>query len=90
MGEKFIRGITFVVDNLYVEKDHEIDLFFVHEINAQEIVYLLRQHGKRYDRGLGIVIERAPAPDDLQSGLYYIEIWNKLYMYGTVTPRTEQ
>lgn len=85
MGIKLIRGITYVTDNLYIDNDHVIDLFFVHDINAQEFIHLIKQHGKRYDRGQGIIVERASAPDDPQVGLYYIEIWNQLYMYGTVT-----
>jgi len=89
MGNKFIRGITFVASKLYIDSQHEVSIFFAHEINCQFIVQMLNQYGKRYDRGPGIVIEYAPCPDDPQSGLYYIDIWNKVYMYGTVTPKRD-
>jgi len=86
MGEKFIRGITFVIDGLYIEQDHQIDVYFPHELDASWIIPVLRQHGKMYDRGPGISILRAAAPDDPQNGLYYMEIWNTFCMYGFVEP----
>lgn len=87
MGNKFIRGITFVASKIYIDSQHEVSIFFAHEIDCQFIVQMLNQYGKRYDHGPGLVIKYAPSLDDPQSGLYYIEIWNKVYMYGTVTPK---
>ena len=87
IGNKFIRGITFIASGLYIDSQHEVSIFFAHEMDCQFITKMLNQYGKRYDNRPGILIEYAPCQDDPQSGLYYIEIWNKVYMYGTVTPK---
>ena len=86
MGDKFIRGITFVIDGLYIEHDHYIEINFPHELNTFSINPLLEEHGIEYNCGPGINILRASAPDDLQSGIYYIEIWDMWFLYGFVNP----
>ncbi len=82
MGEKFIRGITFVVDNRYFEPSYKIDIVFQYESNVKNIIQLYKPYFKRFSCGPGIIIDRAVSPNDPQSGIYYIEIWKFWYMYG--------
>ena len=39
-----------------------------------------------YSLGPGLSIVRAVADGDCQSGIYFIEIWGRLHMYGCVAP----
>lgn len=86
MGEKFIRGITYVIDSTYIDSSHKINIYFQEELNASYIHGLLEQYGKKYFCGDGIIIERAVIPEDVQSGIYYIKLWETTYMYGIVEP----
>jgi hypothetical protein len=86
IGEKFIRGITWVIDKRYIEADHEIEIYFFRENLAGAFIEPIRRFGKEYSLGPGIRILRAVAHEDPISGLYLIEIWRKLKMYGSVGP----
>lgn len=84
MGKKFVRGITYVLEQRYIDKQHEIDIFFVHEENAIALMELIRKFGKTYARGAGIIIKRATIPEDPQAGVYAIDMWEQIYMYATI------
>ncbi len=86
MGEKFIRGIIYVLENKYIEPTHQIDIYIREEQDAQQLMELIEKYGKEYSCSGGIIIRRATAEDDYISGVYYIEIWNKFYFYGSITP----
>lgn len=94
-GEKLVRGISYVIDKRYIEVDHKIDIFFVHDKNAQEIIAIIKRFGKEYHRGSGIRIgvvfaSELFSPDDPQNGLFAIDIWGKLRMYASVLPASQQ
>ncbi|MCK5594947.1 hypothetical protein KAI19_02070 [bacterium] len=84
MGRKFIRGITYVINSAYIDSTHKISIYFQNEVNTSYIHELLKEHGEKYSCGKGIIIERAVLPEDVQSGVYYIELWETTYMYGVV------
>jgi len=86
IAEKIIRGITYVINSLYIDSSHHVNIYFQHESTLAYIHELLQKHGQVYSCGKGIVIERAVIPEDAQSGVYHITIWGTLYMYGVVEP----
>ena len=86
IGEKLIRGITWVIDENYIDVDHQIKIYFFHEHLAGPFLEPINRYGKEYSLGPGIRILRAIAKEDPISGLYLIEIWKKLRMYGGVSP----
>jgi len=89
LGEKLVRGITYVKYKRHIDQNHEVDVFFVHEENAQLVVDEIRRFGQEHHCGPGVRISAAFINDDPQSGLFDIEIWGKLRMYAAVLPRKE-
>lgn len=86
IGEKLIRGITWVIDGKYINVDHEIEIYFFREHLAGPFLEPIKRFGKEYSLGPGIRIVRAIAREDPISGLYLIQIWKRLRMYGSVGP----
>ena len=84
IGEKLIRGITWVVDKEYIERKYEIGIHFFHEQDAGHFKEPLKRFGKKYSLGPGICITRAMAHEDHICGLYSLEIWGQFKMYGVV------
>ena len=89
LGEKLVRGVTYVVDGRYIEKDHDVEVFFLRDEAAAPIVAVLQKHGTKYERGPGIKVTRVVPHDMLTSALFAIEIWGKLRMYASVQPSSE-
>lgn len=89
LGEKLVRGITYVKYKRYIDQNHKVDIFFVHEKNAQLVVDEIRRFGREYHCGPGVRIGAAFIQNDPHSGLFDIEIWGKLRMYATVLPKEE-
>ncbi len=90
-GEKLVRGISYVIDRRYIEPNHQIEIFFVYDENAQEITNLIERFGKEYHCGPGITIGVVFAsalfpPDDPQNGLFAIDIWGRLRIYASILP----
>ncbi len=90
IGEKIIRGITWVFDAQYIEKEYKIDIYFFHENMDNPFLQFLNKFGKLYSIEPGIRITRAMAKEDKICGIYSIEIWSQLKMYGTVTLRNNK
>lgn len=86
IGEKLIRGTTWVVDKAYIDTDHSIHIIFPRNPTAGPFFEDLRRFGTLYSLGPGLSIVRAAADGDCQSGIYLIEIWGRLHMYGCVAP----
>lgn len=85
-GEKLIRGITWVISNDYIESNHKIEIYFFREQLAGPFLDPLKKFGRQYSLGPGLRILRAVAHEDPISGLYMIEIYSRLKMYGAVSP----
>lgn len=86
IGEKLIRGTTWVIDKAYIDTDHSIHIIFPSDPTAGPFVEDLRRFGTLHSLGPGLSIVRAAADGDCQSGIYLIKIWGRLHMYGCVAP----
>jgi len=86
IGKKLIRGTTWVLDKTYIDTDHSIHIIFPRTPTAGPYFEDLRRFGRPYSLGPGLNIVRAAADGDCQSGIYLIEIWGRLHMYGCVAP----
>jgi hypothetical protein len=89
LGEKIVRGITYVIDGRFIEKDHKIEVFFLREDAAAPIVALIQRHGNVYECGPGIKVIRAVPEDMLSAAIFIIEIWGRLRMYAAAQPRPD-
>ncbi|MFH1974482.1 MAG: hypothetical protein ABIJ52_02835 [Pseudomonadota bacterium] len=89
-GKKLIRGTTWVLDKKYIEPDYLIDIYFARDPVSFPFYESLARFGKSYSLGPGLMVVRAIAEEDGLSGFYYMEIWRKLFMYGSVTRRKMQ
>lgn len=90
LGEKIVRGITYVVDGRFIEKDHKVEVFFIRDDAAVHIVAQLQQHGTVYEREPGIKVTRVVPHDMPTSALFSIEIWGRLRIYAAVQPLSEE
>lgn len=86
VGEKIVRGTTWVIDKEYIETDHRIQIIFPRDPTSGPFIEDLKRFGKLYSFGPGLSIIRAVADGDRQSGICLIEIWGRLHMYGCVSP----
>ena len=89
LGEKLVRGITYVVDQYFIEKDHKVEIFFLRDEAAEPILSQLQKHGTKYECGPGITVLRAIAHDMPTAALFAIEIWGRLHLYAAVRPLSE-
>ena len=85
IGEKLIRGITWVVDNEYINENYEIEIYIYHELDADFLEEKLNKFGKTYALGPGIQIIRVVTRQDPICGIYSMEIWGQLKIYGIVS-----
>jgi len=85
IGEKIIRGTTWVLEKSYIDKGHRIEIMFPRTPTVGPFFEDLQRFGRLYSLGPGLNILRARA-DDGQSAIYLIEIWGRLHMYGCVAP----
>lgn len=83
---KIVRGMTYL-DGKYIEEDHEIEVFFRHDVDASPFQAFLDRFGKRRHRGPGISVTRAVPQDDPVSGVFEIEIWGRFKAWATVQPK---
>ena len=90
IAKKIIRGITWAIDKKYIEPDYEIKIFFVRDPKRSSFYEPLVKSGKIYSRGPGLMVVQAVAPEDSMSSLYYLEIWQQVFMYGSVTRDKEK
>lgn len=87
IGEKLIRGTTWVIEKAYIDRDHSIHIVFLPNPTAWPSFFEdLKLCGRLYSLGPGLSIVRAATDGDCQSGIYSIEIWGRLHMYGCVAP----
>lgn len=84
LGEKLVRGLTYILDNMLIESDHVVHVLFLHPPDDQPLIDLLNKFGGEYRCGPGIRIRRGITADDPICGVYEVEIWGKLKMYATV------
>jgi len=82
---KVIRGTTWVIDEKYIEPDYEIKIYFVRDPKFSQFYEPLVKFGNTYSLGTGLTVKRAVADADRMSSLYYVEIWQQVFMYGSVT-----
>lgn len=84
LGEKFIRGIYFVLKQRYIPTNYRIEICFAKKEHSDELENLLKQYGAQYHSGPGLLIGIAMVPKDDMSGLYKITIWGKMFFYAFV------
>lgn len=84
VNEKIIRGIVLLEDKRYIEPPFKISFMAVEEASAQPVKDLLIRHGQEYAREPGVRVQRAVAPENQLSSVYFIEIWEQFRMYGSI------
>jgi len=88
LGEKIVRGLTYHFERRFIEKEKEqIDIFFLQDQDAAEIVNLAKRYGESIHRGPGILVTRAVTTDDTRAAIFIIEIWGRLKVYALLQPK---
>jgi hypothetical protein len=86
-AEKVTRGVLYLINNAYVESDHEITIFVPAENVPQQCRQILRQYGKEYSCGPGIHVIMAVCFDDNYSALLEISIWDHFSFCSIISPQ---
>jgi len=84
LGEKLIRGITYVDAQQVISPSYKIQVSFPHEETVADVTRLIRRHGTTEYRGPGVLVERARLPGDKLQALFKITIWGRVRIYGSV------
>lgn len=85
-GVKLVKGITYVLYKKYIESDYKIEIVVAHKEKAIRLIEIVEKYGAQNYCGPGIRIGVANLPDDSKTGVYDIEIWGKLRIYGMSFP----
>jgi len=90
LGKKIVRGLTYHFENRFIENDREeIEVHFVHDRDAVNVVEMAKRFGQSFHRGPGISVIRAIAGDGSNAGIFIVEIWGRVKFYVTLLPRNE-
>jgi hypothetical protein len=61
------------------------DFYLPIEANAIPFEQLLNEFGTTYDRGPGLVVQRAVTTDEEFTSLFKMTFWEQISLYATVT-----
>jgi hypothetical protein len=84
LTDKIVRGITYIEDELLIRPPHRVNMFVFAPENAARVQAVLQKFGTLLERGPGIAVWRAVAPEDGVTSLFALEIWGRLRLYATV------
>jgi len=82
LGEKIVRGITYIAESKYIEKPFRIAIYVVEDNAVAAVLEDIKHYSREYSVGPGIKVLRAIGEDS--SALFYISIWGKFNMYASV------
>ncbi|MDD5467983.1 MAG: hypothetical protein PHS96_09255 [Anaerolineales bacterium] len=87
LGEKIIRGITFISTNKLIGHSYSINVYFLEDEKGRDFVTLVKTRGATHETGPGIKVSYAFTDEGGAASLWYIEIWGRLKLYGAVVPK---
>jgi hypothetical protein len=83
LGEKIVRGITYLSNKVFLDETYNIKVDFIENNKAEAVAKTIEKQGVTNNIGPGILVKYAITSDRVLS-LWLIEIWGKLKMYVTV------
>lgn len=86
LGEKIIRGVTYVEKNIILDKKYKVEIMFLKENIQSEILEIIRKNSKTLHQGPGIIVKIATPDDDSVMGWFEILVWGKIKFYGVILP----
>jgi hypothetical protein len=86
LGEKIVRGLTYILDGTFVMPERAVQIYFVENEQAADVIALIKKNGSRHHRGPGIAAERAIPVDDTALALFMIDIWARVRIFGSILP----
>lgn len=86
LGEKIIRGVTYILKGKILDNNFLIKIFFVQDSFKTEVLDKIRRHTFIYHRGPGIVVGISTPNDNPDCGFFEILIWGRIKFYGVVLP----
>lgn len=84
IGKKFIKGIEYKLENLFLDETFRVEARFCDEETVKDVVKEIRK-GEKYDVASTIKFyRRCYITSSLKAIFYEIRIWDKLTIYGYV------
>jgi len=85
LGEKLVRGATYLFSRIYIEPGHEIITGFFRP-GSNPYLEVLDRFARCMELGPGFRMRRAgDAPEDIACGLFEFVFWNRFDLYSAVT-----
>jgi hypothetical protein len=84
LTDKIVRGVTYIEDGRLIVAPYRVQMFVFTPENAAPIRALVERTGRLLERGPGLSVWRAVAPEDGITSLYALEIWGRLRLYAVV------
>jgi hypothetical protein len=85
MVHKIVRGMFYIHEHKFIEPPYVTDFYLPIEANAIPFEQLLNEFGTTYDRGPGLVVQRAVTTDKEFTSLFKMTFWEQISLYATVT-----
>lgn len=89
LGQKIIRGLTYISTAQLIDYTYSINVYFLEDEKGRDFVALVQRRGATHESGPGIKVSYAFTDEGGVASLWYIEIWGKLKLYGTVIPKQQ-
>jgi hypothetical protein len=86
LGEKLVRGLTYLRVGRLIDHEHEIRIHVVREGAGDDVRALIHSTGSAVQRVPGLLIESAHLADSPEDSVWRITIWGRLVLFATVVP----
>jgi hypothetical protein len=79
--DKLVRGTVWVTERRYIE-GKDVRMSFIRLEDAEEVFQIFERFGELYERGPGIRIRKAVAPELPSEPIFVFDIWNQFRVYA--------
>jgi len=81
--EKLVRGTVYLTEERFIENG-KIGMSFLRPEHEKDVLHILEQFGELYERGPGIRIRKAVAPEQQNDPIFVFDIWDQFRVYAYV------
>jgi len=78
-----VKGTVYLTEQRYIE-NKQIGMSFLRPEDEKDVLQILEQFGELYERGPGIRIRKAVAPEAKDDPIFVFDIWDQFRVYAYV------
>jgi hypothetical protein len=84
---KIVKGMTYVIEGKYIDENYDIETYFLNDQDFDDLLTMLNKYGATFERGPGVVVQRAVPYDRPDAAWFYVQVWGRFKFHVTVTPK---